>query len=29
MRPNAIIWAYWKEILAIEEDAILLEPIYL
>lgn len=29
MRPSFILWAYWVEVLAIEEDAVLLEPIYI
>lgn len=29
MRPSEIVWAYWKEILVIEEDAYLLDPAYL
>lgn len=29
LRPPAIVWAYWKEIMVIEEDAVLLEPAYL
>lgn len=29
MRPRSIIWAYWQELIVIEEDAILLEPVYL
>lgn len=29
MRPSEIIEAYWEEVLAIEEDALMLAPIYL
>lgn len=29
MRPFAVIWAYWMEVLAIEETAEKIEPIYL
>lgn len=29
MRPSTIIWAYWQEVINIEQDAILLEPVYL
>jgi hypothetical protein len=28
MRPAAVVIAYWRELLAIEEDALMLEPIY-
>ena len=29
LRPSEIIWAYWAELLAIEEDALRLEPEYM
>jgi hypothetical protein len=29
MRPPIVIWTYWREVLAIEESAELLEPVYL
>ena len=28
MRPQAIIWAYWQEIINLEMGAMLLEPVY-
>lgn len=27
MRPSAILWAYWREVLVIEETAVLLPPL--
>lgn len=29
MRPACVIWAYWRELLAIEEDAELMTVVYL
>lgn len=29
LRPAEIVWAYWAEVLCIEENAILLAPEYL
>lgn len=29
IRPKAVIWAYWAEVLNIEEQAIRINPIYL
>lgn len=28
-RPAVVIWAYWREVLDIHEDDVLLAPIYL
>jgi hypothetical protein len=28
IRPAQIVWGYWKEVLAIEEDAILMDVEY-
>lgn len=28
MRPKAVVREYWAEVIAIEEDAVFLEPIY-
>lgn len=29
VRPDAVVWAYWRELLAIEENATMLEVAYL
>ena len=29
VRPPPVVWAYWKEVLVIPEDAILMNPVYL
>jgi hypothetical protein len=29
MRPSEVIWAYWNEVMVIEEDAELHDPVYL
>jgi hypothetical protein len=29
LRPAEIVWAYWAEVLALEENAIRLQPEYL
>lgn len=28
MRPASVIWAYWQEVINIEEGAILFDPCY-
>lgn len=29
LRPSEVVWAFWAEVLALEEDAIRMEVLYL
>jgi hypothetical protein len=29
LRPSEVVWAYWAQVLAIEEDALRMEPQYM